>query len=313
MKASMEREKMELSMKQNEPSVYTKSSRFNSDKPPRNSHQFTAYADSNSAPRSLETASSSWRSSHPHDEHHHQENSQEDVLMNRTARPFSRRNGNEHTNASDNHVERDHMSREDIHSLNYAPKQKIRGSQDWMQNNDSGHKHNSRSESPNEHWLVEEAERRRKSGHSSSYQSGPIRPKSDNIGNRWQNERHQPPRSLSPQNTRSNDFKQFSARPQNNLNQTLPANFNLGNIKSKAQPPVPPKPNRTSTGSLSSSTRSSSNLSSPVSPSSPKSHAEQVVAVSGKQLCSHCSLELGKYYYRKKALHLFMKYSLMFS
>lgn len=293
MKASMEREKMELSMRNSEPSVYTENTRFSSEIPSRNNHQFSAYADSNSTPRSLDT-SSSWRSSHHREEpNHHENSSREDMLANRTARPFSRRHDNENTKASDNHV--DNMSREDIHLVNNAPKPKIRGSQDWMQNSDSGHKHNTRSESPNEHWLVEEAERRRKSGHSSSYQAGPIRPKSDNMGNRWQNDRYgnQPPRSLSPQNTRSNDFKQFSARPQNNLNQTLPANFNMGHIKSKAQPPVPPKPNRTSTGSLSSSTRSSSNLSSPVSPSSPKSHAEQVVAVSGKQLCSHCSQELG--------------------
>ncbi|CAC5355559.1 LMO7 [Mytilus coruscus] len=34
-------------------------------------------------------------------------------------------------------------------------------------------------------------------------------------------------------------------------------------------------------------------MSSPVSPSSPKSHAKQVVAVSGKQFCSHCSEALG--------------------
>jgi hypothetical protein len=54
------------------------------------------------------------------------------------------------------------MSKEDIHSISYTPKPKIRNSQDWIQNSDSGSKHSSRSESPNEHWLVEEAERRRK-------------------------------------------------------------------------------------------------------------------------------------------------------
>jgi hypothetical protein len=65
-----------------------------------------------------------------------------------------------------------------------------RNSQDWIQNSDSGSKHSSRSESPNEHWLVEEAERRRKSGRTSNFQSGPIKPKSDIISNRWQEDRY---------------------------------------------------------------------------------------------------------------------------
>ncbi|CAC5355558.1 LMO7 [Mytilus coruscus] len=94
------------------------------------------------------------------------------------------------------------------------------------------------------------------------------------------NDRHgQPPRSLSPQNTRSYEVKQFSAKSQNKLIQTLPAFFIIGNIKSKAMPPEPTKPGRNSHSNF--STRTSSNNSSPVSPSSLKSHAEHVVAVSG--------------------------------
>ena len=303
----MEREKIELSKKhttdnRNDDQYNSQNGNsFSSDKFHRtrqenNPHFFSA--DSNLRPRSLDT-SSSWRP--PREEIPQRENlSREDMLlMNRSAKPFSRRPENEQSHdTNDHHVSHD-MSKEDIHSISYTPKPKIRNSQDWIQNSDSGSKHSSRSESPNEHWLVEEAERRRKSGRTSNFQSGPIKPKSDIISNRWQEDRYsQPPRSLSPQNTRSYESKQFSARPQKKLNETLPANFNMGNIKPKQQPPVPPKPNRTLhnlSSSVSSSTRSSSNLSSPVSPSSPKSHAEQVVAVSGKQLCSHCSQELGEY------------------
>ncbi|XP_071125912.1 LIM and calponin homology domains-containing protein 1-like isoform X3 [Mytilus edulis] len=304
MKASMEREKMELSKHQNDNrnsdqyNTYSDnkhgSDRYSRSRP--DNHNFSAYANSNSTPRTLDT-SSSWRSSHPKEEPQQRENlSREDMLaMNRTAKPFSRRPENEQqNNANDNHVQRDNLSKEDIHGLNYAPRPKIRSSQDWIQNNDSGSKHSSRSESPNEHWLIEEAERRRKSGHTSGYQTGPIQPKSDILSNRWQNDRHgQPSGSMSPQNTRSYEVKQFSAKSQNKLNQTLPANFSIGNIKPKPMPPVPPKPGRNSNSNFSSSTRAPSNVSSPTSPSSPKSYAEQVVAVSGKQLCSHCSQELG--------------------
>lgn len=308
MKASMEREKMELSKQQNDNrnsdqyNTYS-DNKYGSDRYSRSrpeNHHFSAYANSNSTPRTLDT-SSSWRSSHPKEEPQQRENlSREDMLaMNRTAKPFSRRPENEQqNNANDNHVQRDNLSKEDIHGLNYAPRPKIRSSQDWIQNNDSGSKHSSRSESPNEHWLIEEAERRRKSGHTPGYQTGPIQAKSDILSNRWQNDRHgQPSGSMSPQNTRSYEVKQFSAKSQNKLNQTLPANFSIGNIKPKPMPPVPPKPGRNSNSNFSSSTRDPSNMSSPTSPSSPKSYAEQVVAVSGKQLCSHCSQELGRLEY----------------
>lgn len=299
MKASMEREKRELSKQlesdnrhNDQYNIHNTSDRSD------NNHQFSTYAGSNSMPRSLDKAPS-WRSSHQREEPHQRENISHDSVTNRSAKPFSRHQENKQSNdLHDNHVQQDSLSKEEIHGLNSAPKPKMRSSQDWIQTSDSGSKHSPRSESPNEHWLVEEAERRRKSGHSSNYQSGPIRPKSDNLSNRWQDDRYgQPPRSLSPQNTRSNEFRQFSANPQNKLNQTLPANFDMSSIKSKPQPPVPPKPSRSFNSNVSSpgspSTRSSSNLSSPVSPSSPKSHAEQVVAVSGRQLCSNCNQELG--------------------
>ncbi|CAG2185481.1 FBXO20 [Mytilus edulis] len=283
MKASMEREKMELSKHQNDNrnsdqyNTYSDnkhgSDRYSRSRP--ENHHFSAYANSNSTPRTLDT-SSSWRSSHPKEEPQQRENlSREDMLaMNRTAKPFSRRPENEQqNNANDNHVQRDNLSKEDIHGLNYAPRPKIRSSQDWIQNNDSGSKHSSRSESPNEHWLIEEAERRRKSGHTSGYQTGPIQPKSDILSNRWQNDRHgQPSGSMSPQNTRSYEYWKY---------------------QTKAYASCTPKPGRNSNSNFSSSTRVPSNVSSPTSPSSQKSYAEQVVAVSGKQLCSHCSQELG--------------------
>ncbi|KAJ8297473.1 hypothetical protein KUTeg_024004 [Tegillarca granosa] len=184
---------------------------------------------------------------------------------------------------------------------------------DWINSNDKQYDNTSvrRSNSPHEHWLVEEAERRRlaeskgrPSRHSAhvplSNYSGPIKPVSEGLSNRWRDDSNVPrqhtfdtsntgltkPRSLY--HSSQHESQQFSAKHNVSMSQTLPPNFSFDSSLGRKDapppmaPPVAPKP-----------MRSSPNPHSPSSPSSPANHAEQVTAVSGRQGCSHCGQELG--------------------
>lgn len=245
----------------------------------------------------------------------------EDMLaMNRKATPLQRKpdiepSDNMHTESS---INREVPTKHDLHNLNAVPKPKFRSNKDWISGNEpvSSNSHprsdNSRN-SPNihEHWLVEEAERRRKANDQqtrtspkpySSHQNN--RPHHDSgLSNRWRDDSSVPKQQFQSHSTitaprpltNNSSYNQPSHEPQSkyspvspqtrNLSQTLPAGMSLGSATPpKRELQVPTKHSRPSS--------SSSSLSSPSSPLSP---SEQFMAVSGKQGCSHCSEELGGY------------------
>ncbi|KAK3100206.1 hypothetical protein FSP39_016295 [Pinctada imbricata] len=259
-------------------------------KPTESVTQFSVNSDATRAqPRKLEEV---WNPNNPLNKEK-QRWSREDMLaMNRKATPLQTKPENEALeNDSTKHgVSREPLSRSDIHNLNGAPRPKYKSDSLTSSHRDNKFgdpqmRRRSEYTDPNSHWLVEEAERRREKTskrHSvhTPYQ-GPIKPVQDNTTNRWRDDSsvtHQQTFSSSNSGVspRPVNTQQFSANPRSNLSQTLPPNYNF-NSGQKREPVVPPKPMRQM----------------PVSPTSPPSHAEQIMAVSGKQLCSHCSQELG--------------------
>lgn len=311
-KHELERTRIETNSPRFEQSVnardYSRST-FNS----RPQFSTSASMDSKVGPRRLDTA---WP---PDDketraEKERQKLTREDLLaMNRKATPLQRKPETEIIeNNTDSNVNKEAPvnRHHDLHSLNVVPKPRIRNSVDWINSNDKQYDNTSvrRSNSPHEHWLVEEAERRRiadskgrPSRHSvhvplSNY-SGPIKPVSEGVSNRWRDDSNVPrqhtfdtsntgltkPRSLYHSN--QHESQQYSAKHNVSMSQTLPPNFSFDSSlgRKDVPPPVAPKP-----------MRSSPNPPSPSSPSSPANHAEQVTAVSGRQGCSHCGQELGE-------------------
>ena len=287
-KIKQEKEEIER-MKHKEPEETLHSQRNGHHKPSENLTQFSVTVDTSQAqPRRLEDV---WNPNIQSNKDK-QRWSREDMLaMNRKATPMDKKPENETVENESRHpVSRESLSRTDVHSLNAAPRPKFRTSSEWVtsprdsEQNDVQLRRKSEYADPNSHWLVEEAERRREKSKRHSVHtpySGPIRPVNDGISNRWRGDSSvtqqqtfssNPGVSPRPVNTR-----QFSAKPQSQLSQTLPSNYNY-NQSQKREPLVPPKPARTN----------------PHSPTSPPSHAEQIMAVSGKQLCSHCSQELGR-------------------
>ena len=170
---------------------------------------------------------------------------------------------------------------------------------------------------PQDHWVVQEAERRRLAEQKdygrrvdksdNVHTAGPAKPSTSSLVNRFRGDaepnknrysypaprdtdsRHSSSRPLSTGGSGLRKFErstspelsstQFSARNQSlnfanpSLSNTLPANFSFNANKPRREPPAPaPKPLR-----------------------SPTEQAEQMNTVSGKQKCSHCNEELGKY------------------
>ncbi|XP_033743888.1 LIM and calponin homology domains-containing protein 1-like isoform X2 [Pecten maximus] len=242
----------------------------------------------------------------------------EDMLaMNRRATPLQRKpeievNSTEPSKTKD-FTSRDAPTKNDLHNLTAVPKQKYRASSNWMKEDQQPQKTFSKSRSDNnrsspnlhEHWLVEEAERRRKATAHQNSHSAAIQPVSDGIVNRWRDDSFLPkqqasinaqgnnltqPRSLSSNVSQNHglDNRHYVPASQNTktLSQTLPQNFNYSSLspKNRGDPYAPPKPTRNS---------SSSTTSSISSPSSPLNPSEQFMAVSGKQACSYCDQELG--------------------
>ncbi|XP_060064832.1 LIM and calponin homology domains-containing protein 1-like [Ylistrum balloti] len=241
----------------------------------------------------------------------------EDMLaMNRRATPLQRKpemevNSTEPSKTKD-FTSRDVPTKNDLHNLTAVPKPKYRSSSNWMKEDPQPLKTVSKARSDNnrsspnlhEHWLVEEAERRRKAT-ANQNSHGAIQPGSDGIVNRWRDDSFLPkqqasinaqgsnltqPRSLSSNvsHNHGQDNRQYIPASQNTkaMSQTLPQNFNYSSLspKNRGDPYAPPKPTRNS---------SSSTTSSISSPSSPLNPSEQFMAVSGKQACSYCSQELG--------------------
>ncbi|KAL3879206.1 hypothetical protein ACJMK2_031514 [Sinanodonta woodiana] len=248
----------------------------------------------------------------------------EDLLaMNRKATPLQDRpEGSETDKVQSEPVAREIPSKAQLHSLNVVPKPRFTQSTAWIKDSveDSDIKRPGRISlikdrdysNQNDHWLVQEAERRRLAGHpdtkappnrhSMQMIPTPVKPVSSLGVNKWRDDMQatnsrptyqsgvssesrfsasQPLVAKSVMDRSPERDTQFSARPQSSsvsLSQTLPANFSFNaSIPSGRRgkdPPVPPvKPVR--------------------APNIDRSQSEQVMAVSGKQPCSYCGEELG--------------------
>lgn len=253
----------------------------------------------------------------------------EDLLaMNRKATPLVRPDTVESGDSLDNGLSptpREAPSKGELHSLNAVPKQKFRSSAAWITDEETDNNtqterpfvignrsdiiHQRDYSNPSDHWVVREAEKRRLAeqadyvnSESMTAHAGPTKPSASSLVNRFRGDIEPPPRSnrfsypsshssdirLSPtprsgsgihQYDRSPEQTQFSARTQPNtlassssLSQTLPPNFSFNaNVR---------------------------NLDSVQSMKPARSLADDtgpVIAVSGKQKCSHCGEELGMY------------------
>ena len=229
---------------------------------------------------------------------------------------------------------REAPSKGELHSLNAVPKRSVRSSLEWIKNEEPVTTNNRLSNTqqeekpfvigkrsdlihqrdysnPNDHWLVREAEKRRVAEaqardniiESVTAHAGPAIPSQSSLVNRFRSDREPPPRknrysypssqhgdprdpptSTRPLSTAGSNHgdpekgitTQFSARSQpttsashTSLSHTLPPSisFNARNndMNAGSKPPRPLTENN-----------------------------ENVVAVSGKQQCSHCGEELGK-------------------
>ncbi|XP_078323892.1 uncharacterized protein LOC111127520 isoform X5 [Crassostrea virginica] len=236
------------------------------DKANDNMRQYSAPQETTQGPRRLETL---WA---PDPNKDRQRWSREDMLaMNRKPTPLQKKPEAE---------AEPEATKEVYHSNSSAPKPRTRGSE---YSPSHSRPHRSEQHNPHSHWMVEEAERRRRADnkrHSVHSYGGPIKPvQQEGLANRWRDDTSIPKQQTYTTNSvispRSLNTKQYSA-DSDKLSQTLPANYNYSHA---------PKTD--------SSLRPSRGSPNPPSPSSPPSHAEQIMAVSGKQLCSHCSQELG--------------------
>lgn len=237
------------------------------DKANDNMRQYSAPQETTQGPRRLETL---WA---PDPNKDRQRWSREDMLaMNRKPTPLQKKPEAE---------AEPEATKEVYHSNSSVPKPRTRGSE---YSPSHSRPHRSEQHNPHSHWMVEEAERRRRADnkrHSVHSYGGPIKPvQQEGLANRWRDDTSIPKQQTYTTNSvispRSLNTKQYSA-DSDKLSQTMPANYNYSHA---------PKTD--------SSLRPSRGSPNPPSPSSPPSHAEQIMAVSGKQLCSHCSQELGK-------------------
>lgn len=249
----------------------------------------------------------------------------EDMLaMNRKPTPLQRKPDNpDSPTQTDGHVSREAPSKEELHSLNAVPKPRFRKAEDWIAPNQNFEVERAapklRSDvfqrdysTPQDHWLVREAEHRRVAEHNQPelrhikaqnrhsvnfpINSGPIRPTASDVSNKWLDDSSAPaqrlsysttqpesklssprslPKSLQPRQLPT-DYKEFSAKQHHSdvsLTQTLPAGFQFGNSPVKKE--LSPTQNK------------------PLRHSATETSDNQSVSISGKQKCSHCSEELG--------------------
>jgi hypothetical protein len=244
--------------------------------------------------------------------------SREDMMaMNRRPTPLQAKpptspsgDGGEDQPAPGGPIMREAFTRDQLHSLNSVPRAKFRHPNQWkeegpppaqpVRSQDPRGQPVRRSEgsrsqynSPQDHWLIQEAERRRLTdGQKPAHFSGPIKPANDDL-NRWRGGEgpgHRPPNM--PQQIRqtllqktagargstgsnhSGDLPPQSSSPAysppHSMSQTLPRDFHYGEKEryGARQPPPHRAP-------------------------SPEERRENGMPVSGKQRCSHCSQELG--------------------
>lgn len=276
--------------------------------------------------------------------------SREDMMaMNRKATPLQAKPPSlsptsppaEHPEVS-SPIRREAPSKGQLHSLNSVPKAKFRNPDQWIADDPSDYSHRGSGEGrhqpssprrsegnafrsqfagPQDHWLVQEAERRRlndsSQGPSRSQFSGPIKPATDSHGNRWREEGQDV--RLSPNmpaqirqtllqktagargstgsnysqelNPPASSSPSYQSSPSSSLSQTLPSGFAYGSgysqsPRSDAMPPQHRAP-------------------------SPEDQRENGVAVSGKQRCSHCSQELGDYAFHFLPLFVLLLYQIV--
>ncbi|XP_046380443.2 LIM and calponin homology domains-containing protein 1-like isoform X2 [Haliotis rufescens] len=259
--------------------------------------------------------------------------SREDMLaMNRKPTPLQTRPDTTPPNSptGSGPIKRPTPSREQLRSLNAVPKPKFRSSHDWI-GGEQNMQHNTRSfpssrhsdimrkqySTPQEHWLFEEAERRRLANQDPKSQtrqptqtqfSGPIKPTADN---RWRGEpsmdRRQSPNLNSSFEPHHPEGNMPAAIRQTLLQKTAGARGSTGSNYSQdlggsynQHPYQGP--------SLSQTMPTSYNYNSPryrdqqgqdiqVPPSSrappPPQKSDSSTALSGRQQCSHCNQELG--------------------
>lgn len=257
------------------------------------------------------------------------------LAMNRKATPLVRPDTTLETSGEklDNSLSpttREPPSKGELHSLNAVPKPKFHNSAAWIKDKDTeNHTQNEKPfvigkrsdmihqrdySNPSDHWLVREAEKRRlaeKSDYANiesvTAHAGPTKPSQSSLVSRFRGDIEPPPRSnrysypssyssdlglsstTRPQSTTASSLNQynrvpektvtqFSAKTQPNtyssnpsLSQTLPQNFSF-NANVRNQDGMPTKPPRSLTDD-----------------------SGPVIAVSGKQKCSHCGEELGMY------------------
>ncbi|XP_064610037.1 LIM domain only protein 7-like isoform X2 [Liolophura sinensis] len=243
---------------------------------------------------------------------------------------------------------REPPSRQEKHSLNAVPKPKIHDSTVWIGNakeplqmtttsaraDVTAPKPARRSDimrkqysSPQDHWLVQEAERRRleeqnkgqrSGGRQGQYKTGPIKPHDSLVTNRWREKSPQFKPSRSQPNLRaSTSFEQMrqkftetpsesNFRPSNPALQprAAPRNFSNGphHTRGDSAPVSRQSHNSANSNYLGGNSARSGELSraspkpaprSRTSPAMSANSPEPTMAISGRQRCSHCQEELG--------------------
>ncbi|XP_046577711.1 LOW QUALITY PROTEIN: LIM and calponin homology domains-containing protein 1-like [Haliotis rubra] len=259
--------------------------------------------------------------------------SREDMLaMNRKPTPLQTRPNTTPPNSptGSGPIKRPTPSREQLRSLNAVPKPKFRSSHDWI-GSEQNMQHNTRSfpssrhsdimrkqySTPQEHWLFEEAERRRLANQDPKSQtrqppqtqfSGPIKPTTDN---RWRGEPSMERRQSPILNTSFEPHPSEGSMPaairQTLLQKTAGARGSTGSNYSQDlggsynqypnQGPSLSHTMPTSYGYNSPRYRDQQGQEMQIPPSSrappPPQKSDSSTALSGRQQCSHCNQELG--------------------
>lgn len=257
----------------------------------------------------------------------------EDLLaMNRKATPLTKPDpavdGSHHDSLSP--TTREAPTKAELHSLNAVPKPKFRNTAPWMKEDGVNENDNEKPfvigkrsdlihqrdySNPNDHWLVREAEKRRLADRKDNVESiparaGPAQPSQSSLVSRFRGDVEPPPRSRSnrysypsysdtnnsavssrPQSTSGSNLRNFDRSPEQGITtqfsaKTQPNTFASNQSLSSTLPP---------SFSFNANTRSGRDGVASKPPRSLTDNGEPVIAVSGKQKCSHCGEELGGY------------------
>ncbi|CAG5133415.1 unnamed protein product, partial [Candidula unifasciata] len=285
---------------------------------------------------------------------------EEMLVMNRTAKPMSAiptdaRDSNNQGQSSAGPITREAPTREEIHSLNSVPKAKLRRDTDWQSteslnspktpnsisplqpenNSNKSSWQQGREEKPGskfslftsgDHWLVQEAERRRIAESESKLQprrasnqrpssSGPIKPAGD-TANRWRdqggfaNDQNHATERLKPLSSMPAVIRQTllqktaGVRSSNDPVQTFPqapspspslSYHNSYHNQPSSQAPEQPPQQKRQQWQYNQQPESPHHPPQQVAPGGPAlpPQRQHEIKMSGSQLCSHCEQELG--------------------